>query len=83
MSAETDFEMDGTDILEGVKTAALYTHNGELYGLRIGGLTLDEAHVKRMLGPAHFARVQWLTTDELNAAQADWEDYMRELNEGA
>jgi hypothetical protein len=66
-----DFERDASDILDGLDVPGLYTGNGELYGIRLGGLTLTEDQVKRMLGPKHFARVQWLSTDELNAARDD------------
>ena len=67
-----DFERDATDMLDGLDVTGLYTGDGELYGLRIGHLTLSEAQVRTMLGPQHFSCVQWLTTDELNAARDDW-----------
>lgn len=67
-----DFERDADDMLDGLDVTGLYSGNGELYGLRIGHLTLSEAQVRTMLGPKHFARVQWLTTDELNSARDDW-----------
>lgn len=70
--AGIDFERDATDMLDGLDIAGLYSGNGELYGLRVGHLTLSEAQVRTMLGPKHFARVQWLTTDELRRALDDW-----------
>ena len=73
-----DFERDETDMLDGLDIAGIYSGNGELLALRIGGLTLDEAHVKRMLGAKHFARVQWLTIDELHTARDDWAASMME-----
>ena len=73
-----DFERDASDVLDGLDVTGIYTGNGELVALRIGGLTLIEDHIKRMLGPQHFARVQWLTTDELNAARDDWAASMME-----
>lgn len=70
--AGVDLELDATDMLDGLDIVGLYSGNGELYGLRIGRLTLTEAQVRQMLGPQHFARVQWLTTDELRPALDDW-----------
>lgn len=73
-----DFERDASDILDGLDVTGIYTGNGELTALRIGGLTLTEDHIKRMLGQKHFARVQWLTTDELHSARDDWAASMME-----
>jgi hypothetical protein len=67
-----DLQLDATDMLDGLDIVGCYSGDGELYGLRIGRLTLSEAQVRQMLGPKHFARVQWLTTDELRRALDDW-----------
>jgi hypothetical protein len=67
-----DFEVDGNDILEGLAAIALYDGDGELYGLRIGGLTLSEAQIKLMLDPAHFARIRSMDPITLETARQDW-----------
>jgi hypothetical protein len=67
-----DLQIDAADMLDGLEVVGCYSGDGELYGLRIGALTLTEAQVRLMLGPQHFAAVQWLTTDELRRALDDW-----------
>lgn len=70
--SDADLQLDATDMLDGLEILGCYSGNGELYGMQIGHLTLTEAQVRQMLGPKHFARVQWLTTDELRRALDDW-----------
>jgi hypothetical protein len=66
------FETDGSDILEGLDATALYDGDGDLYGLRIGRLTLSEAQIKLMLDPAHFARIRTMDPMTLDTARQDW-----------
>lgn len=71
-SSACDFEVDGADILDGLDVTALYDGDGDLYGLRIGELTLSEAHIRKMLDPAHFASICTMDAVELEQRRRDW-----------
>ena len=71
-SSACDFEVDGADIIDGLDVTALYDGDGELYGLHIGGLTLGEAQIAKMLDAAHFARIRTMGAVELEQRRQDW-----------
>ena len=71
-SSACDFEVDGADILDGLDVTALYDGDGDLYGLRIGGLTLSWNQISAMLEPDHFKRIKRMDAVELEQRRQDW-----------
>jgi len=71
-SSACDFEVDGADILDGLDVTALYDGDGDIYGLRIGGLTLSWNQISAMLEPDHFKRIKRMDAVELGQRRQDW-----------
>lgn len=74
-----DLERDMDDLLHGIEAVGLFDGDGELYGLRIGKLTLTEAQVRMMLDPAHFDRIRYLDDVTLRRLREDWEQGQAEM----
>lgn len=74
-----DLEHDMDDMLHGIETVGLFDGDGELYGLRIGRLTLTEAQVRMLLEPAHFDRIRYLDDVTLRRLREDWEQSQAEM----
>mgnify|MGYP000888433847 CR=1 FL=1 len=77
-SSACDFEVDGADIIDGLAVTALYDGDGDIYGLRIGGLTLSWNQISAMLEPDHFKRIKRMDAVELEQRRQDWLASMEE-----